>query len=111
MIPEGKIFIMLPLSEVGDGDYSATCDANCPTCGRNVESRDYAKTMVGFDLVAGHNHDDNCRKFRFACECGTRFRVNPVVKCPSCDWFGKTECAVPCSPMGVVYAIQNKEGE
>lgn len=76
---------------------------NCPICGRACESKDYSETLAGYNSPRGHDHDDNCRKFRFACRSGHHFSVRVRNICPTegCDWKGKESC--PCHP-GVLLA-------
>ena len=64
----------------------------CPVCGIESESRAYSTTLVGYVSPEGHDHDDNCRWFRFQCFNGHAFEVRVQNLCPSCNWEGKEWC-------------------
>jgi hypothetical protein len=67
---------------------------NCPVCGVDCKSQNYSETLVGCISPEGHNHDDNCRKFRFSCSNGHKFLVRAQNTCPTegCKWEGKPLC-------------------
>jgi hypothetical protein len=69
---------------------------DCPVCGVVCESDQYRTTLVGYKSPPGHNHDDNCRTFFFACPSGHRFSVRPQNRCPTkdCAWLGEIECSI-----------------
>jgi hypothetical protein len=66
----------------------------CPVCGYVRSSDDYSETMVGFFSPKGHDHDDNCRKFRFRCKDSHGYIVRVRNTCPTegCNWKGKENC-------------------
>src|SRR5439155_2612642 len=43
---------------------------NCPDCNLECVSTDISTTMFGFSSPDGHDHDYNCRTFRFTCAKG-----------------------------------------
>lgn len=50
------------------------------------------QTMVGYFSPPGHDHDDNCRRKIYTCQCGNEQIIYLRNKCPACDWKGKKTC-------------------
>ena len=66
-------------------------DSNCPY---DLEEDGYTTTLVGFERIPGHNHDDNCFTLYFKCKDGHRAIASIRRKCDTlgCDWVGKDTC-------------------
>ncbi len=80
----------------------------CLVCGRQCLSAGETTTLVGYgyfvdDQGRKHDHDDNCLKRRYKCECGEKWIESKRRTCgdrsdddpppiAGCDWKGKGEC-------------------
>jgi len=66
----------------------------CPKCNTSCHSLEMIITLVRYGSPDEHNHDDNCRRYTFQCDCGCKFMINPVNLCPTigCGWSGKDKC-------------------
>lgn len=84
---------MIELPNVNWSSVS-TLTHECPICGTSCYSPGCKSTLVGYYSPPGHNHDDNCRTFYFACPNGHSFSVRPLNTCPAvgCDWKGREAC-------------------
>lgn len=51
-------------------------------------------TAVGYFSPPGHNHDDNCRTYAYACAEGHVASISPINRCHKrgCGWVGKDSC-------------------
>ena len=94
--PEHDPFLWVghvPEANLG-GVWSAGLPA-CPDCGGPWVSRDCGgTTLVGYSSPSGHDHDDNCTTYSYACSNGHHTEVSRIPRCgtEACSWVGKETC-------------------
>jgi hypothetical protein len=67
----------------------------CKSCGKSVVGHVHCQTLVGYFSPKGHDHDDNCKDWRFECVCGHVMDERGIQNtCPTCDWKGKSNCNI-----------------
>lgn len=73
-----------------------TCD-KCPDCGAGwISSGCFSKTLLAYETIPGHSHDNNCHGGEFTCTNGHQHGFILIPRCPAegCGWRGKTSCGI-----------------
>lgn len=69
----------------------------CPKCGGSFVAFDRERmTLVGYGVVRGHVHDDNCLLRGYMCAVGHMTAISRRRRARCCDWRGKEDCE--CHP-------------
>lgn len=66
----------------------------CKECDDQMSLKEEWETIVGFEKIPGHDHNDNCTIRIYTCKNGHEIKLSIRKRCPNpdCDWIGKDSC-------------------